>query len=111
MYDLILQVIIMLSLAAMIYLVARVVPRVSEMAAPANQKNYLDGLVRKIPFEKIDAFLNSLVAKILRKAKILVLKLDNLISHNLGKFKTTNSNGKEAFSRDMLNDSKEDKTE
>ena len=104
MYNFILQITIMLSLAVMIYLAARVVPRVSEMPTPTNQKNHVDQLVKKIPLDKIDFFLNSLVAKFLRKSKIFVLKLDNLISNSLNKFKTTNENGKDALKRDILND-------
>lgn len=101
MYDFILQIIIIVSLAVLVYLVARVVPRISEMVVPTSQKNYLDELIKKIPLDKIDAFLNSLIAKVLRKAKIFVLKLDNLISGYLSKFKTKD-NGKEALSRDIL---------
>ena len=85
----------------MIYLVARAIPRVSEIVAPVNQRKPLDELVKKIPFDKIDAFLNSLTAKFLRKAKIFVLKLDNLISQYLTKFKT-NGSGKEALNRGIL---------
>lgn len=95
MYDFILQTIIMLSLTVMIYLVARAVPRVSEAATPANKKDYVGKFFKKIPFDKIDTFLNSLTAKFLRKSKIIVLKLDNLISGSLNKIKTTNGNGKE----------------
>ncbi len=94
----------------MLYLMTRAVPRVSETIAPVNQRNYVDEFVKKIPFDKIDAFINAWAAKFLRKSKILVLKLDNRIGDSLIKFKT-NGNGKEVLNRDILSDSKEEKTE
>lgn len=86
----------------MIYLITRVIPRISEVAMPVPQRKYLDEWAKKIPFDKIDAFLNSLAAKFLRKAKIFILKLDNLIGDSLSKFKPANNSGKEVLNRDIL---------
>ncbi len=91
-------------------MMARAVPRVSETAAPVNQKNYVDELVKRIPFEKIDSLLNSWASKFLRKFKILVLKLDNRISDSLIKFKA-NGNGKEVLNRDILQSEQGQKVE
>lgn len=91
----------------MIYLVARAVPRVSEIATTTPKRDYVGEVIKKIPFEKIDAFLNSFAAKFLRKAKIVVLKLDNWISGHLNKFKSSNGN-KEA-SKLLENSSEENK--
>ena len=100
MYDFILQTIVMLALALMVYLAARALPRVSEIPAPAPKRDYVGEFFRQIPFEKIDAFLNSAASKFLRKAKVWVLKLDNLISNYLGKLKT-NGKGKDS-ARDLF---------
>lgn len=101
MYDFILQIIVTFALALMIYLVARALPRVSELPAPAPKRDYVGEVIKRIPFKKIDDFLNSLAAKLLRKAKVFVLKLDNLISGYLGKLKT-NGNGKENSKPDLF---------
>ena len=95
MYDFILQVIVMLSLGTAVYLIARAIPRVSETPAPAVKKNRFDELVKQIPFEKIDAFLNSSAAKVLRRVKVFIMKADNLITGYLNKIKPANGTAKE----------------
>lgn len=42
---------------------------------------------------KIDAGLNSFLAKFLRKSKVLVMKIDNFINHRLGKLLKKNGSG------------------
>jgi hypothetical protein len=101
MYDFIFQIIIMLALTLMIYLAARALPRVSELPAQPSKRDYVGEIIKQIPFEKIDAFLNALAAKLLRKAKVFVLKIDNLISRYLNQLRT-NGNGKEHFKPDLF---------
>lgn len=106
MYDFILQVIVMLSLGTAVYLIARAIPRVSEAPAPAVKKNYFDELVKRIPFEKIDAFLNAAAAKILRRVKVFIMKVDNLITGYLNKIKPASGAVKE-----LLNIEESDKNQ
>lgn len=97
----------MLSLGAVIYLIARAMPRVSEAPAPAVKKNHFDELVKQIPFEKIDAFLNAAAAKILRRAKVLIMKTDNLVTGYLGKIKPVNGSAKEPLNTEVSDKNKQ----
>ncbi len=82
MYDFIVQIVLVGSLAVLIYLLARALPRVTDDQGimPAG---FFDRLVDKLPLERIDGTLSSGLEKLLRKAKILVLKLDNVINSYL----------------------------
>ncbi len=87
MYSIFLQIIIMLSVGTIIYIMARALPRVGERVVPGTPAQYMDKLVKKVPFEKIDVFISGLAEKLLRKIKIYVLKIDNTVSAHLSKFK------------------------
>ena len=87
MYNFVLQVLIMLSLGTLVYIMARAVPRVGERVNVSSPIKYLDRLIKNIPLEKIDGFLSLTAEKSLRKLKIWILKLDNIISNHLNKFK------------------------
>ena len=68
MYNFVLQTIVMLSFGVLIYLVARAVPRVSETEIKAaSLGDHLDRWIKKLPLEKMDAWLSSQVEKFLRK--------------------------------------------
>lgn len=74
----------MLSLGTLIYLMSRAVPRVSETDLKSEPwSDYLDRLVKKIPLEKADALTSYWLERFLRQLKVLVLKLDNLLSKHL----------------------------
>lgn len=107
MYDFILQTIVMVSLGVIIYLFARAIPRVSEASVSVPKRDYVGEVLKKIPFQKIDNLLNSVAAKLLRKSKIVVLKLDNWISSHLHKFKP--ANGNKETSKLLENPSEENK--
>lgn len=90
MYNFILQIFIMVSLGAMIFLVARALPRISETLNVSKAKSSWLG---SFPFEKIDAAINSFIEKTLRKIKLILMKTDNMVSRQLGKFKKNSDNG------------------
>ena len=95
MYNFILQIIVMLSLGVLIYLAARAVPRVSETEIKAaSLGDHLDRWIKKLPLEKMDAWLSSQVEKFLRKFKVAVLKLDNLLTKHLSNLKSPVNGGK-----------------
>ena len=87
MYNFILQTIVMISLGTMIYLVARAMPRVTEIPKIEPAKDYFDSLVKKFPLEKWDMLATLWTEKFLRKLKIVVLRLDNLLSKHLSNLK------------------------
>jgi hypothetical protein len=89
MYNFILQIAIMLSLGTMIYLMARAVPRIGDETSEIiiKPKSKFDQLVSSLPMEKIDAFFNNFIEKLLRKLKLLSIKLDNFSTNYLNKVK------------------------
>jgi hypothetical protein len=82
MYDFIVHIVLVASLAAMIYLLARALPRVVDEEGTV-AAGFFDRLVDKLPLQRIDYSISSGLEKMLRKAKILVLKLDNVINNYL----------------------------
>lgn len=96
MYSFTLQFIIMVSLATIIYLVAKTIPRIDENAA-LNQSNrsFLEKFFSKLPLEKIDLMFDNLLEKILRKFKITVMKIDNMLTRKLSDFKPMVSSEKD----------------
>lgn len=87
MYNFVLQTIIMVSLGTIIYLIARAVPRVSETVKFEQRENYFDRIFKKLPIEKADAFVSMIMEKMLRKFKIVILRLDNLLTKHLQKLR------------------------
>jgi hypothetical protein len=79
MYNFTVQITLVTSLAVMIYLLARALPRVSD-ADEGAAAGFFDRLVDKLPLERIDITISAILEKTLRKSKILVLKLDNAIN-------------------------------
>jgi hypothetical protein len=81
----------MVSLAIIVYLFARAIPRVTEKTAVEPEKNYFEKLIRKIPLEKADAFVNAILGKLLRRMKIVTLKLENFLAKHLRDLKQGNN--------------------
>ncbi|MBI2604213.1 MAG: hypothetical protein HYW56_01590, partial [Candidatus Harrisonbacteria bacterium] len=81
MYDFILQIALIVSVGAIIYLFARALPRLPEAeTAPIGTPNAVERILRRIPLAKIDAALSAFLEKTLRKMRVLVLKTENLVS-------------------------------
>jgi hypothetical protein len=92
MYNFILQFLIMTSLAIIIYLVARATPRIDENIVFSKSKNsFFDNIAYKLPLEKIDLISSNLLEKLLRRVKIIILKIDNILTKKLGNFKSVSS--------------------
>ena len=92
MYNFLLQIIVFVSLGLIIYLMARALPRVSDVE-PRRGPNIFDRLIKKVPTQKIDQGINSFLVKSLRKIKVVLLKIDNFINHRLGKLSKKTGNG------------------
>lgn len=91
MYNFILEIALMLGLGAMIYMVARAVPRIGDEIQETHTK--LDRLFASIPLHKADALLNNFLEKFLRKTKLVLMKLDNSLGSYLDKIRKISSNG------------------
>ena len=97
----------MVSLGGIIYLFARALPRVTDAPIPVNRKDYLAELMKKLPLEKADAWFAQLFGKFLRKSKITILKLDNLLTKHINSLRKDNS----SIDRPNLFEKKEDEGE
>ncbi len=82
----------MISLGAIIFLVARALPRISETESVGVFEKKANRW-SSFPFEKIDAVINAFVEKSLRKIKLILMKTDNMASRHLNKFKKNGDNG------------------
>ena len=80
----ILEILIMLSLGAILYIIARVMPRIDdrELATVTLKTHWI-----AVYIEKIDRRLKSILEKTLRRSGIVILKLDNWVNKKLGKLK------------------------
>lgn len=86
MYDFILQIILVSSLGAVIYLMARALPRVPEnVGEGSNPFGYVERLIQRLPLAKIDTAVSGFFERLLRKTRVLILKTENLVSSGIHK--------------------------
>lgn len=79
--ELIASNILLAALGVMLYLIVRALPRVDEETYPA--KNIFERwLASELP-EKLDTAMNAFLLKFLRKAKVVVMKIDNYLNKEL----------------------------
>jgi len=83
MYDFLLQIFFFGALTVVVYLMARALPRVVESESKVSPLEYLEKMLRRLPVTKADRFINLRLEKILRKIRVMILKLDNLIHRYL----------------------------
>jgi len=95
MYDIILQSIFFISLAVLIYLFARALPRVDDSGKTDYRKGVFDRMLAQLPLREVDSHINASLEKFLRKMKILVMKSDNVINERLHKIKKVNAQQEE----------------
>ncbi len=77
--------ILMVSLAAIIYVVVRTLPRIDD-GTPGNKNVFEKWLTSELP-ERFDAIFNGFLMKLLRKLKVVLLKVDNYLSGHIKKIK------------------------
>ena len=86
MWKFIIQILLVSSLAAIIYIFARVLPRIDDTEfnkkAPRTNTHWFI-----IYLEKADEWLKAYSEKFLRRIRVFILKLDNLIANKLHRFK------------------------
>lgn len=111
MTDFILQLAVFLSLGAIVYILARAIPRIEE--EERTQNLFFGRLAAHLPVHKFDAALASFLEKNLRKMRVVLLKVDNGVSNFLGKIKT-NGNGsggngqKSLFTKEVAKENQEE---
>jgi len=83
MYDLVLQLILMISLSVIVYIMAAAVPRVEGHKGDDEESMSKNTVV--LSLDKLDAYLEKLKDKVLRRIKLVVMRADNIISKELNK--------------------------
>jgi hypothetical protein len=83
MYDFLLQIFFFGALTVAVYLMARALPRVTEDDSKISPLEYLEKILSRLPVTKVDRLINLRLEKFLRKVRVMILRLDNLIHHYL----------------------------
>lgn len=94
MFLFVLSDILMISVGAVLYLTVRALPRVAE--EQVDRQGLLDRWAHSELPEKIDATFEAFLVKLLRKLKVIILKLDNMLSRHLRKINSSGLNDKPA---------------
>jgi hypothetical protein len=84
MFKFILQMLMVVSFGALLYIVARVLPRVGEREDNDREPSRTPRIV--VYLEQADEKLLIVLEKLLRRIRVMLLKLDNTISKKLGRF-------------------------
>ncbi len=106
----ILNLILMVSLGAVLYLMVSALPRVAEAEGDDadDRRSLLDRWAHSEIPEKLDASINGFLLKFLRKFKVTILKLDNAISSHLRKISAEEDGRKPGIDfRDIAEQNKE----
>ena len=85
MVEFIFLLILMICLGTVLYVTVRALPRIEESDPENDAKNVFERWAHSELPEKFDAAFNNFVLKFLRKAKIVVLRIDNSIAKGLRK--------------------------
>ena len=73
----------MVSVGALLYFVIRTLPRIEPDNGVAETKGFFERfIVSKIP-ERVDVVINSFLFKFLRKFKVALLKVDNMVGRQI----------------------------
>ena len=83
--EFIFTIILMICVGIVLYLTVQTLPRIEE--APSDQKGFLERWAHSEMPGKIDAAFNNFLLKFLRRTKVLMLKLDNVLAKHLQKIK------------------------
>jgi len=99
----------LLSLGTVVYVIVRALPRLDSAMPQATRSVFERWIMSEIP-ERADKAFTEVMGKSLRRLKVFLLKLDNIITHQLKKIKTSNSPSKKRidFNRITNGDLKEE---
>lgn len=97
MFQFILTNVFSISLGVLLYFVIRTLPRIEPDSGVPDTKGFFERLiVSKIP-ERVDGAVNSFLFKFLRKFKVALLKVDNIVGRQIKKIQPeANGNGENA---------------
>src|SRR3989344_1435587 len=83
----------MISFGTLLYFVIRTLPRIEPDKSVPDKRGFFERLiVSRIP-ERVDGAVNSFLFKFLRKFKVVLLKIDNVVGKQLKRIQPENGNG------------------
>ena len=85
--------IFMIAVGVVLYLIVRALPRIDEGHGPHFKTTVLEHWLTSEMPERIDRVLNSFLGKFIRRTKIVLMKVDNVLTNRLKKIKTEVGNG------------------
>ena len=101
--------ILMICLGIVLYLTVQALPRIEEV--PSDERGFLERWAHSEMPEKIDAAFNNFLLKFLRRAKVLILKLDNVLAKHLQKIKPGEDKRPNIDFKEISGQSDKEKTE
>ncbi len=104
--EFIFTIILMVCLGTVLYLTVQALPRIEEV--PSEEKGFLERWARSEMPEKIDAAFNNFLLKFLRRTKVLILKLDNVLAKHLQKIKPEENKRPNIDFKEISGQNKED---
>ncbi len=108
MFEFVFTLILMVALSFALYLMVIALPRVAEDSATETKQGFLDRWAHSHIPEKLDATFNLFFLKLLRKAKVYMLKLDNSLGNRLKNMKLDDDAKKPIDFSDMTNNKGEE---
>ena len=93
MFQFIVIIIFMFALGTTLYLVVRALPRIDERRAAHSPTTMLERWITSEMPEKIDRTVNAFFGKFIRRLKIVLMRIDNVLTERLKKIKTEEGNG------------------
>ncbi len=82
----------MISLGAMIYIIARAAPRIGDDVNNADNRKTKNS---RVSLERVDGVLNAFLEKALRRTRLILMQLDNVVSAYLRRIKRLSKYRKE----------------
>jgi hypothetical protein len=79
-YDLIIQLAFITGVATIVIIIARAIPRVDSAAASGVAERMVDRVLSKIPLAAIDEISSNFFEKTLRKIRVMVLRIENMVT-------------------------------
>lgn len=90
MFQFILLDILFVAVGTLVYIFVRALPRVEEEPVGEDTRGVIERWIASELPERFDAFLNTVLFKTLRKAKVWVMKIDNSVTKHLATLKPEN---------------------
>jgi len=108
MFQFILTNLLLLSLGTIVFLMIRTLPRIDESESP-QKKNILERWLTSQMPEKLDKISYNFLSKLLRKSKVSLLKVNNVIDQKINQLKIKNPSKEESKKLKGLQDIAEEK--